>query len=91
MRRLTSIGKPLDDVEVMIVTEDGNPVEGDGEVGEIVARGPRMMTGILGPGGCHEGHPQGRLAVHRVTWRGRTRMAISTWPAGRATSSNAAW
>ena len=47
MRRLTSIGKPLDDVEVMIVTEDGDPVA-DGEVGEIVARGPRMMTGYWG-------------------------------------------
>ena len=44
LRRLTSIGKPLDDVEVMVVTEDGDPV-GEGEVGEIVARGPRMMTG----------------------------------------------
>ncbi len=47
LRRLTSIGLPLDDVEVMIVTEDGDPV-GGGEVGEIVARGPRMMTGYWG-------------------------------------------
>ena len=47
LRRLTSIGKPLDDVEVMIVTEDGEPVA-EGEVGEIVARGPRMMTGYWG-------------------------------------------
>ena len=31
----------------MIVTEDGDPVE-EGEVGEIVARGPRMMTGYWG-------------------------------------------
>ncbi|MXZ92373.1 MAG: AMP-binding protein [Chloroflexi bacterium] len=44
LRRLTSIGKPLDDVEVMIVSEEGEPMP-DGEVGEIVARGPRMMTG----------------------------------------------
>ena len=44
LRRLTSIGKPLDDVEVMIVSEDGEPVSGE-EVGEIVARGPRMMSG----------------------------------------------
>ena len=44
LRRLTSIGKPLDDVEVMIVSEDGEPMP-SGEVGEIVARGPRMMTG----------------------------------------------
>ena len=47
LRRLTSIGKPLDDVEVMIVSEDGEQVS-EGEVGEIVARGPRMMTGYWG-------------------------------------------
>ena len=44
LKRLTSIGKPLDDVEVQIVDEDGEPVP-VGEVGEIVARGSRMMRG----------------------------------------------
>jgi acyl-CoA synthetase (AMP-forming)/AMP-acid ligase II len=44
LRRLTSIGKPLEDVEVRIVAEDGSPVP-VGHVGEIVARGPRMMKG----------------------------------------------
>ena len=44
LRRLSSIGKPLDDVEVMIVDEAGSPVT-TGEVGEIVARGSRMMKG----------------------------------------------
>jgi acyl-CoA synthetase (AMP-forming)/AMP-acid ligase II len=44
LRRLSSIGRPLDDVEVSIVSEDGTPVS-VGEVGEIVARGPRMMKG----------------------------------------------
>ena len=44
LRRLTSIGKPLEDVEVAIVNEDGGPVA-TGETGEIVARGPRMMSG----------------------------------------------
>ena len=44
LRRLTSIGKPLEDVEVMIVSEEGTPVT-HGEVGEIVARGERMMKG----------------------------------------------
>ena len=44
LRRLTSIGVPLDDVEVQIVDEDGQPVS-LGEVGEIVARGARMMKG----------------------------------------------
>ena len=44
LRRLTSIGRPLEDVEVGIVNEEGRPVA-TGEVGEIVARGDRMMTG----------------------------------------------
>ena len=44
LTRLGSIGKPLPDVEVKIVDEDGNdvPVE---ETGEIVARGDRLMKG----------------------------------------------
>ena len=43
-RRLASIGKPLPDVEVRVVDENGDdlPV---GEQGEIVARGPRLMRG----------------------------------------------
>jgi len=44
LKRLTSIGKPMADVEMKIVDEDGNELPG-GEVGEIVARGPRVMTG----------------------------------------------
>lgn len=44
LRRLTSIGLPLEDVEVRIVSEEGETT-GVGEVGEIVARGARMMKG----------------------------------------------
>ena len=44
LKRLSSIGKPLADVEVWIVGEDGEPV-GTGEVGEIVAKGARLMKG----------------------------------------------
>ena len=44
LKRLTSIGKPLDDVEVDIVDEEGQSVA-VGENGEIVARGSRMMAG----------------------------------------------
>ena len=44
LKRLTSIGKPLDDVDVQIVDEAGEPVA-VGETGEIVARGSRMMAG----------------------------------------------
>ena len=44
LRRLSSIGKPLEDVEVRIVDEEGKDVP-QGEVGEIVARGSRLMKG----------------------------------------------
>jgi len=44
LKRLTSIGRPLPDVEVRIVDEEGKEVP-PGTVGEIVARGPRLMKG----------------------------------------------
>jgi acyl-CoA synthetase (AMP-forming)/AMP-acid ligase II len=45
LKRLSSsIGKPLPDVEVKIVDEGGERLPPFG-VGEILARGPRMMTG----------------------------------------------
>ena len=47
LKHLSSIGKPLDDVEVSIVDEDGRPA-GIDQVGEIVARGSRIMKGYWG-------------------------------------------
>ena len=45
MKRLTSsIGKPLPDVEVRIVDEEGKSLPAF-QVGEILARGTRIMTG----------------------------------------------
>ncbi len=44
LRRLSSIGKPMSDVEMKIVNEEGNELS-PGEIGEIVARGPRVMSG----------------------------------------------
>jgi acyl-CoA synthetase (AMP-forming)/AMP-acid ligase II len=45
LKRLTSsIGKPLPDVEVKIVDEEGKSLPAR-QVGEILARGPRIMTG----------------------------------------------
>ncbi len=44
LKRLSSIGKPMSDVKMKIIDEQGNelPV---GWVGEIMARGPRVMSG----------------------------------------------
>jgi acyl-CoA synthetase (AMP-forming)/AMP-acid ligase II len=44
LRRLSSIGKPMSDVEMKIVDEEGHELP-TGQVGEIVARGPRVMSG----------------------------------------------
>ncbi|MFQ5924431.1 MAG: long-chain-fatty-acid--CoA ligase [Dehalococcoidia bacterium] len=45
LRRLTSsIGRPMSDVEMKIIGEASNALP-PGEVGEIVARGPRVMSG----------------------------------------------
>jgi len=44
LKRLSSIGKPMSDIEMKIVDEEGKALL-PGEVGEIVARGPRVMSG----------------------------------------------
>ncbi|MFC1871133.1 class I adenylate-forming enzyme family protein [Chloroflexota bacterium] len=44
LKRLSSIGKAMADVEMKIISEEGEDLP-TGEVGEIVARGPRVMTG----------------------------------------------
>ena len=46
-KRLKSIGRPLPDVEVRIVDEDGRELPA-GEVGEIHVRTPRAMKGYAG-------------------------------------------
>lgn len=44
--KATSVGKPLDGVEVVLVEEDGTPVE-PGDTGEIVVRSPGVFKGYL--------------------------------------------
>ena len=44
LKKLSSIGKPMSDVEMKIIDEEGRELP-SGEVGEIVARGPRVMSG----------------------------------------------
>jgi acyl-CoA synthetase (AMP-forming)/AMP-acid ligase II len=49
LRRLSSIGRPLPDVEVSIVDLQGAEVPW-GEIGEIVVRTPRLMKGYFSQG-----------------------------------------
>ncbi|OGO43887.1 MAG: hypothetical protein A2Z05_01545 [Chloroflexi bacterium RBG_16_60_22] len=44
LKRLASIGKPMADVQMKVVDDDGKKL-GPNEVGEILARGPRVMSG----------------------------------------------
>ncbi len=43
-RRAGSVGKPLSDVEVLVVDENDQPIP-VGELGEVIARGPNIMKG----------------------------------------------
>ena len=47
VQRLSSIGRPLPDVELRIVDDDGRDVP-QGQVGEILLRTPRLMKGYAG-------------------------------------------
>jgi acyl-CoA synthetase (AMP-forming)/AMP-acid ligase II len=47
LRRLASIGRPLGDVELSILDENGQPL-GPGQVGEIAIRSQRVMRGYYG-------------------------------------------
>lgn len=44
LKRLSSIGRPMSDVEMKVIDEEGKELP-IGKVGEIVARGPRVMSG----------------------------------------------
>ncbi len=44
LQRLASIGKPMADVEMKVIDDDGKTLP-QGEVGEILARGQRVMSG----------------------------------------------
>lgn len=44
LKRLSSIGKPMPDVEMKVIDEEGNDLPPN-KTGEIIARGPRVMSG----------------------------------------------
>jgi len=67
LRRLTSIGRPLPDVELKVVGEDGREL-GTGEVGEIAVRTPRVMKGYAGDAAASGVDTDGWLHTRDMGW-----------------------
>ncbi|MGH7893706.1 MAG: class I adenylate-forming enzyme family protein [Candidatus Binatia bacterium] len=67
LRRLGSIGRPLPDVELRVVGEDGTELV-RGEVGEIVVRTPRVMKGYAGDAAASGVDAGGWLHTRDMGW-----------------------
>jgi len=67
LKRLKSIGRPLPDVELKVVDDDGHalPV---GQVGELLVRTPRVMKGYSGSGGTTSPVQDGWLPTRDMGW-----------------------
>ena len=68
LKRLTSIGRPLPDVEVKVVDDEGNSLP-SGEVGEIWVSTPRLMKGYANDeGGADSPVVDGWLPTRDMGW-----------------------
>jgi acyl-CoA synthetase (AMP-forming)/AMP-acid ligase II len=67
LRRLQSIGRPLPDVEIQVVDEDGRALPTD-EIGEIMVRTPRVMKGYATPEGVRSALRDGWLPTRDMGW-----------------------
>jgi acyl-CoA synthetase (AMP-forming)/AMP-acid ligase II len=67
LKRLKSIGRPLPDVEVKVVDDDGKelPIE---HIGELWVRTPRVMKGYSGAGAHSLPLQDGWLPTHDMGW-----------------------
>jgi acyl-CoA synthetase (AMP-forming)/AMP-acid ligase II len=45
LKRLTSIGKPMSDIQMKVIDQETGKTLGPNHVGEILAKGPRVMSG----------------------------------------------
>ncbi len=67
LRRLTSIGRPLPDVELKVVDESGAELPA-GAVGELIVRTPRVMKGYAGDAGASGVDRDGWLHTRDMGW-----------------------
>jgi acyl-CoA synthetase (AMP-forming)/AMP-acid ligase II len=68
VRRLGSIGRPLADVEVCIMDDEGRPLP-PGQVGEIAIRTPRLMRGYYNqPDATEQTLHEGWLRTRDLGW-----------------------
>ena len=67
LKRLTSIGRPLPDVELKVVDDEGKELP-PGQVGELWVRTPRVMKGYGGPGGTTSPVQDGWLPTRDIGW-----------------------
>jgi acyl-CoA synthetase (AMP-forming)/AMP-acid ligase II len=67
LKRLQSIGRPLPDVELKVVDEEGREVP-RGQVGEIFVRTPRVMKGYATAGGSTSELRDGWLPTRDMGW-----------------------
>jgi acyl-CoA synthetase (AMP-forming)/AMP-acid ligase II len=67
LKRLQSIGRPLPDVEVKVVDEQGQQVP-QGEVGELFVRTARVMKGYATPDGATSMLQDGWLPTRDMGW-----------------------
>ncbi len=83
-RKAGSIGTPISGVEMKVVDEDGNEVP-QGEVGEIVIRGPQRDEGLLEPARRHRRRRSATAGFTPATWPRSTRTATSSSSTARRT------
>jgi long-chain acyl-CoA synthetase len=67
LKRLTSIGRPLPDVELKVVDDGGTELP-PGQVGELWVRTPRVMKGYSGAGGTTSPLQDGWLPTRDMGW-----------------------
>jgi acyl-CoA synthetase (AMP-forming)/AMP-acid ligase II len=66
LKRLSSIGRPLPDVELRVVDDEGRTLA-PGEIGELLVRTPRVMKGYTGDA-AHGIDPDGWLHTRDMGW-----------------------